>query len=73
MNSLEKTEIPEWEADPTSNGRHKLIIEKGGRNGLIERIIENSLTNTNEKGCQIPFCQYLISKGHTALGVSFHG
>ena len=42
-------------------------------NGLKERIIENWLTNTNERGYEIPFCQYLISKGHTVLGMSFHG
>jgi hypothetical protein len=46
---------------------------KRDRNGLIERIIENWLTNTNERGYEIPFCQYLISKGHTILGISFHG
>ena len=40
---------------------------------MIERVIENWLTNTNERGYQIPFCQYLISMGYTILGMSFHG
>jgi len=40
---------------------------------LIERAIENWLTNTNERGYEIPFCQYLISEGYTILGISFHG
>jgi hypothetical protein len=40
---------------------------------LIERIIENWLSNTNERGYEIPFCQYLISKGHKVLWLSIHG
>jgi len=40
---------------------------------LIERAIENWLTSTNERGYEIPFCQYLISEGYTILGISFHG
>ena len=40
---------------------------------MIERIVENWLTNTNEKGYQLPFCQYLISKNYTILHVSPHG
>lgn len=40
---------------------------------MIERIVENWLTNTNEKGYQIPFCQYLISNNCTILHVSAHG
>lgn len=40
---------------------------------MIERVIENWLTNTNERGYEIPFCQYLISEGYTILGMSFHG
>lgn len=40
---------------------------------MIERIVENWLTNTNEKGYQVPFCQYLISKKYTILHVSRHG
>lgn len=41
--------------------------------GLIERVIENWLTNTNEKGYQIPFCQYLISEKDTIIYISPHG
>jgi hypothetical protein len=44
-----------------------------GENGLIKRIIENWLTNTNELGYQIPFCQYLISENHTIIYNSSHG
>jgi|WetSurMetagenome_2_1015567.scaffolds.fasta_scaffold36484_2 hypothetical protein len=40
---------------------------------MIERVIENWLTNTNERGYEIPFCQLLISEGYTILGMSFHG
>lgn len=40
---------------------------------MIERVIENWLINTNERGYEIPFCQCLISEGYTILGLSFHG
>ena len=40
---------------------------------MIERVVENWLTNTNEKGYQIPFCQYLISNNYTIFHVSSHG
>ena len=40
---------------------------------MIDRIIENWLSNTNERGYEIPFCQYLISKGHKVLWLSIHG
>lgn len=40
---------------------------------MIERAIENWLISTNERGYEIPFCQYLISEGYTILGISFHG
>ena len=40
---------------------------------MIDRIIENWLINTNERGYEIPFCQYLISKGHKVLWLSIHG
>lgn len=43
-----------------------------GESGLIERVIENWLTNTNEIGYQIPFCQYLISENHTIIYISPH-
>lgn len=39
---------------------------------MIERIVENWLTNTNEIGYQIPFCQYLISNNFTILHISKH-
>jgi hypothetical protein len=40
---------------------------------LIERIVENWLINTNEKGYQVPFCQCLVSQGYTVLHLSPHG
>jgi hypothetical protein len=40
---------------------------------LIERVIENWLTNTNEIGYQVPFCQYLVTEGYTLLHLSSHG
>ena len=40
---------------------------------MIERIVENWLTNTNEKGYQVPFCQCLVSQGYTVLHLSSHG
>jgi hypothetical protein len=48
-------------------------LTKKGKNGLIERVIENWLTNSNEIGYQVPFCQYLISEGSTVLHLSSHG
>jgi hypothetical protein len=48
-------------------------LTKKEKNGLIERVIENWLTNTNEVGYQVPFCQYLISEGSTVLHLSSHG
>jgi hypothetical protein len=41
--------------------------------GVIERVIENWLTNSNERSYQIPFCQLLASEGETVLYVSPHG
>jgi hypothetical protein len=40
---------------------------------MIERVIENWLTSTNERGYEIPFCQLLASQGHRVLHMSSHG
>ena len=40
---------------------------------MLARAIENWLTNTNERNYQTPFCQVLLSKGHSILYVSTHG
>lgn len=40
---------------------------------MIERAIEHWLTNTNERGYQIPFCQVLACQGHRVLHISSHG
>ena len=39
---------------------------------MIERAIENWLTNTNERNYQTPFCQALMVHGHTVLYKSRH-
>ena len=39
---------------------------------MIERAIENWLTNTNERNYQTPFCQALMVRGHTVLYKSRH-
>lgn len=39
---------------------------------MIERAIENWLTNTNERNYQTPFCQALMVRGHTVLYRSRH-
>lgn len=41
--------------------------------GLIERVVENWLTSSNERAYQIPFCQLLAAEGETILYVSPHG
>lgn len=40
---------------------------------MIERIVENWLTNTNEREYQIPFCQVLVTQGYKVLHLSSHG
>ena len=39
---------------------------------MIERVIENWLTNANERNYQTPFCQALMVRGHTVLYKSRH-
>lgn len=40
---------------------------------MIERLLENWLTKTNERGYMIPYCQLLLSKGYKLLYISPHG
>lgn len=40
---------------------------------MIERLIENWLDNTNERGYEIAFCQALTAEGHTILKRPAHG
>ncbi|MCB4792790.1 MAG: hypothetical protein LHV68_13050 [Elusimicrobia bacterium] len=40
---------------------------------MIERAIENWLTNTNERNYQIAFCQVLMNKGEKIIYVCSHG
>ena len=39
---------------------------------MIERAIENWLTNTTERNYQVPFCQVLLQKGHKVIYISSH-
>jgi hypothetical protein len=41
--------------------------------GVIERVIENWLTSSNERSYQIPFCQLLAAEGETVIYISSHG
>jgi hypothetical protein len=43
------------------------------KNGLIERVVENWLTNATERGYQIAFCQMLASEGEQLLYIATHG
>jgi hypothetical protein len=40
---------------------------------VIERVVENWLTNANERQYQIPFCQLLAAEGETVVYISPHG
>jgi len=40
---------------------------------VIERVVENWLTNANERQYQIPFCQVLAAEGETVVYISPHG
>ena len=40
---------------------------------MIEKIIANWLTNSNERNYITPYCQLLLSKGHKLIYVSTHG
>ena len=40
---------------------------------MIERIVENWLTNATERSFQIPFCQLLSSQGEKLLYIASHG
>ena len=40
---------------------------------MIERVVENWLTNANERQYQIPFCQVLAAEGETVVYISPHG
>jgi hypothetical protein len=42
------------------------------RSGVFERLIENWLTNVNELGFQIPFCEMLLTRGYRVLHISRH-
>ena len=41
--------------------------------GVYANLIENWLTNVNELGYQIPFCEVLLTRGYKVLYVSSHG
>lgn len=39
---------------------------------MIERLIENWLTNANERGYEVPFCQLLMAEGHRVIHLNRH-
>jgi hypothetical protein len=41
--------------------------------GVIERVVENWLTSSNERSYQIAFCQLLVAEGETVVYISPHG
>ena len=40
---------------------------------MIARAIENWLTKTKERSFQLPYCQVLLSQGHSVIYISTHG
>lgn len=40
---------------------------------MTEKLLENWLTNSNERAYMIPYCQLLLSKGYKLLYISPHG
>lgn len=40
---------------------------------MIERVVENWLTNANERSFEIPFCQLLTGEGYQVVHLSRHG
>ena len=64
--------MPEWEKDESYKRKFDELIKRKGKNGMIERAIENWLTNTNERNYQTPFCQALMVCGHAVLYRSRH-
>lgn len=40
---------------------------------MYERLLDNWLTDVNELGYQLPFCEALVAEGYTLLHVSTHG
>lgn len=39
---------------------------------MIERLIENWLSSTNERGYEVPFCQLLMAEGHRIIHLNRH-
>ncbi|MCC7291843.1 MAG: hypothetical protein IT449_07270 [Phycisphaerales bacterium] len=39
---------------------------------MIERLIENWLSNANERGYEVPFCQLLMAEGHRIIHLNRH-
>jgi hypothetical protein len=39
---------------------------------VIERLIENWLSNANERGYEVPFCQLLMAEGHRIIHLNRH-
>lgn len=40
---------------------------------MIERVVENWLTNASERSMEVPFCQLLVGEGYEVVHLSRHG
>src|ERR1035438_8410885 len=58
---------------PNSSESTPRFSSDSERHGLLGRVIENWLTNVNERQYQLPFCQVLAAEGETILYISTHG
>ena len=56
-----------------SNSDLSQFSERSASSGLIERVVENWLTNATERGYQLAFCQMLAGEGEQLLYVAKHG
>ena len=49
------------------------MLARKRKSGVIERVVENWLGSTNERGYENAFCQILIAEGHTIIRRPAHG
>jgi hypothetical protein len=49
------------------------VLARKRKSGVIERVVENWLGSTNERGYENAFCQILIAEGHTIIRRPAHG
>ena len=65
--------IKDTENDPEYKLEFDRIIEQKDRNFMLEKLIENWLTSTNERGYMPAYCQLLVTQGYQLLYISPHG